>query len=88
MLKVDYAKGMTTDESVKKALENRYDVCEVLTTEILSDCDREPHAALQLYADANEHERAVMDALLINLCGWSMNSIINFAEERGCIEEE
>lgn len=83
----DYAKGCTTQEHIDNAESKNLDVLSVFAEEFNSDADGRSSQIISLYARANEDERAVMDALLIDICGWSMGSLIAMANERGYIEE-
>lgn len=72
----NWAKGNTTKEHIEMAINEDMDVIERIHQEMMSDYDRDSMSILVDYQMATENERAVMDALLINLCGWSLGSII------------
>lgn len=81
----EWAKGLTNDESIDQILENEQaadEVCNIILEEMESDGDSEPYSLLLNYQKADRKERAAMDAVLINLCGWSMESIIDKALEQ------
>ena len=80
----EWAEGLTKDESIDKILENEQasdEICNIILAEMESDADSEPYSLLHNYKKADKMERAAMDAVLINLCGWSMESIIDKALE-------
>lgn len=77
----NWAKGNTTKEDVEYAINEDLDVISQIQTEMMTDYDCDSMSVLVDYMNANEDERAIMDALLINLCGWSMGSIIKRAAE-------
>ena len=72
----NWAKGNTTKEQIEMAINEDMDVIERIQREMMTDYDRDSMSVLVDYQMATENERAVMDALLINLCGWSLGSII------------
>lgn len=79
----DWAKGETKMETIKAAYdvqsENDYgefDVIGKIIDEALSDTENESCRLLRNYLDADETERAIMDSVLVCLCGWTMETII------------
>lgn len=72
----NWAKGNTTNEQIEMAINEDMDVIERIHYEMMTDYDRDSMSVLVDYQMATENERAVMDALLINLCGWSLGTII------------
>ena len=72
----NWAKGNTTKEQIEMAIDEDMYVIERIHREIMTDYDRDSMSVLVDYQMATANERAVMDALLINLCGWSLGSII------------
>jgi hypothetical protein len=77
-----WAYGLTSDEIIAEAQEKNLDVVSQITEEIMTDDTNESSRILDLYKRANSQERAIMDALLIDLCGYSMSSIIDHAKEK------
>ena len=72
----EWAKGSTSDETIKKALEKRLDIISTIRSEMESDDDNESVRLLGLYEAADDNERAILDAALVALCGWTMENII------------
>ena len=68
--------GRTKNETLEHAIENDYDVIAKIFEEMETDCDWESSRLLDLYLQADEKERAILDAMLVYLCGWSMETII------------
>ena len=75
--------GSTTDELLKRgAAAEESEEIDILTTlkeEVDSDCDGKGRRLIGLYFFANERERAVMDTLLVEICGWTMASLLKRA---------
>ena len=72
----EYCLGKTTDETLNEAIIHERDIISTITEEMLADQGYDPAILLQLYKKADELERAIMDSVLMCLCGWSMESII------------
>lgn len=80
-----WAFGMTKDEDLSSAREllesdPEIDLGAVIIQEMETDQDRKTGDILSVYESAGETERALLDALLVNLCGWSMANIIKKAK--------
>lgn len=76
----DCMRGLTKNADVMHAINNGLDVITPLQTEILNDTENNSYQLLSLYEDADEHERALMDTVLVCICGWGMKSIIEMAK--------
>ena len=72
----NWAKGNTTKEQIEEAINGDFNVIERIYQEMMTDYDTDSMSLLVDYQMATEEERAIMDAVLIDLCGWSMGSII------------
>lgn len=77
--------GMTSEEDIKKATELSLDIVGTIFSEIESDCENETGRILRAYELANEDQRALMDYLLVALCGYSLGSIVEKAEENNMV---
>lgn len=77
----NWAKGNTTKEQIEMAINEDMDVIERICKEMMSDYDNDSMSLLVDYQMATEEERAVMDAVLVDLCGWSLGSIIEKIKE-------
>lgn len=84
----NWAKGNTTKEKIEHAIEKRLDVINQIFIEMGTDGDADSSALLTDYLMANEDERAIMDTVLANVCGWTMSTIIEKAEENDNVEWE
>lgn len=74
------------NEAIDKYLENFTDkrsefICKI-ATEILSDSDGNDKEALDIYRRSSNTEKAAIDAFLISICGWSLNSLLRAVEEK------
>ena len=72
----EYCLGKTKDETLNEAIIHKRDIISTITEEMLADQGYDPAILLQLYKKADELEQAIMDSVLMCLCGWSMESII------------
>ena len=84
----NWAKGNTTKEDIENAIEKHLDVRNQIYLEMETDYDAKSSALLSDYLMANDDERAIMDVVLADICGWTMGSIIKRAERDGNIDEE
>ena len=80
MLNYDYAMYMTSEEECTKAIDNQLDVVSAIEKEIATDTENDSMYLLRMYKEANDETRALMDAMLIAICGWAMSHIIEKAE--------
>ena len=83
-----WAYGLTRDDAIDMAKKKGLDIVSQIQEEIMTDDHNDTWALLDLYEKANKQERCVMDALLIDLCGYSMGSIIHNAYEAERILED
>lgn len=83
-----WAKGNTTKADIANAIEKNLDVRNQIYLEMETDYDAKSSALLADYLMANDDERAIMDVVLADICGWTMGSIIERAEKYGNIVEE
>lgn len=82
----DCFKGDTTWNSIRKGIELDCDVVSQIFAEMESDTENESSKLLTAYQKSNEEERALMDYVLVCLCGYTMNTIIEHAEDAGNFE--
>ena len=75
----DWAKGLTTDDDIKLIDGNeglietlKYSIAE----EIQSDEENDSYHLLELYKQADENDRALLDSMLVCICGYGLGSII------------
>jgi len=78
----NWACGATSTGTIEQAITDELDVISTIETEILSDESNESMKLLAMYKDATEEERAIMDTMLVDICGWTMGSIIMLASGR------
>ena len=88
MERYDFAKGSTTDDEIRSAVKKRLDVVSAIRNAMETDDENDSMRLLSLYGDADETERAVMDVLMINICGYTLSSIITEAEENGYLLDD
>ena len=74
-------KGETEDQTIKEAQENKCDIVGQIMEEMMSDDENDTERLLFAYENATEEERAIMDYVLVCLCGYTMNTIIEHAKE-------
>lgn len=72
-----YLVGNTTDED----LQEDKDVITRISMEMFDDDENDSVKLLELYRHADERERAIMDAVLVCICGWTMSSIIGESDD-------
>jgi hypothetical protein len=83
----DYLIGYTSDDELNDALnrieetedawgDSDYSIIRTIYSSMESDTEDDSKYLLKMYLDADEKERAIMDAVLICVCGYSMSSII------------
>lgn len=79
----DFMLGNTTDEEIDSAIDGNLDIVSVIRMEMTDDDENDTHHLLSLYKEADKKERAIMDALMISICGWTLSSLIRIADENG-----
>ena len=72
----EWAKGGTKADSILKALVADADVISTIRQEAESDEENESAKLLNMYHNASDEEKAIMDSVLVTICGWTMESII------------
>lgn len=72
-----WAIGETSVKTVNAALADKLSVKQLIKKELDNDSEDESEKMLKLYVLANAEQRAVMDALLVCICGETMESLIN-----------
>lgn len=83
----DWLVGTTTDEELNTALikieesedewgDSDYSIINKIFSFMATDTKDDSKYLLKMYLDADDKERAIMDAVLICVCGYSMSSII------------
>ena len=87
----DFMLDETTDDVLKEAMkiieENEdeygsdYSISGTVSMQMFSDEEDDSNRLLEMYLDADKKERAIMDAMLVCLCGYSMSSIIDIMLE-------
>lgn len=75
-----WAVGETSAKTVSAALADKLSVKQLIKKELDNDSEDESEKMLKLYILANTEQRAVMDALLVCICGETMESLINNAK--------
>lgn len=78
----------TTKEEVQDAIDEKLDIISQVMSEMLSDDENDTVRLLCMYLDGTPEERAIMDEVLVCLCGECMSSIINHARKADNILEE
>ena len=61
-------------------------ISEVFDAEVQTDdepYDRRDHRLLWIWKKANKEQRAIIDDVLITLCGWSFDTLRKMAREKG-----
>lgn len=81
----DFMLGNTTDEEIDSAIDGNLDIISVIRMEMMDDDENDTHHLLFLYKEADKKERAIMDALMISICGWTLSSLIREADKRDCL---
>ena len=71
----------TTKEEVQDAIDDQLDIISQVMSEMLSDDENDTTRLLCMYLEGTPEERAIMDEVLVCLCGECMSSIINHAEK-------
>lgn len=59
-------------------------ISEVFDAEVLTDdepFDRRDHQLLRIWRKANKEQRAIIDDVLITLCGWSFDTLRKMARK-------
>lgn len=85
----DWARGETLDNSIKEALNKDLDIVSEICLAMETDSENESRKLLNRYLAANEQERAIMDDMLVTLCGYTMETIIAKASETAdCLTED
>lgn len=79
----DWADFKIDEEKIDKALEIFADDEDAgfgfvmsIASEIESDCDSTPGKLILMYKNGSPNERKIIDAFCVNLCGWSMATMI------------
>lgn len=80
--------GNTNDEEIKTAMRHKLDVINTIKKEAMSDDENESYNLLNYYRMATEEQRSIMDCVLVTICGWTMNTIIEKSEPIEDAEED
>ena len=80
-------RGSTTREEVEKFLkeceeESEPTLIQTILEEMECDDEDESERLLLLYLNSNERDRALLDCLLVSLCGWTMSTLIEKTREK------
>lgn len=59
------------------------DIVQVIQDEILSDDENDSARLIATYQSASPEKRAIIDDVLISICGWGMPHLIDAAKSRG-----
>lgn len=78
-------KGDTTDEDINLAEKKGLDIVHKVFDEMGADDENETIKLLAAYKQASEAERGIMDYVLVCLCGWTMSSLIQKANDEGLV---
>lgn len=73
----DYLLNATTDEM----LTDGKDVITQISLEMFNDDENDSQKLIDLYKAADSRERAIMDAVMVCICGWTMGHIIENAPD-------
>ena len=73
-----------TEAEIDKAIEERKDVVGCIVNESLTDIANESSKLLNFYRMSNARNRAIIDVVLLYICGFRMKTLI----ERADVEEE
>ena len=83
--KYDFCLGDTSKEFINCAIKEKYDVVTQIINSGLTDDENDSKFLLNMYLDADEKERAIMDAMLVCICGYTMESIIFSCKQHNVI---
>lgn len=64
------------------------DIVTLVLMEIGSDTENESEKLIKYYNECNGQKRNVIDQVLMYLCGWSFNSLLQKAQHNGMYVEE
>lgn len=73
--------GNTETELIDAAIEKEVEVLDIFREEFETDGDSKSANLLWLFKNASDVERAIMDTVLVELCGWSMRGLIEHDKE-------
>lgn len=71
----------TSDQNLEKAIAKRLNIVGQIEKEMKTDDENESIKLLRVYSEMPPEARGIMDYMLVCLCGWTMNNIIENAEE-------
>lgn len=74
-----YESGIASDCDVKEAMDIELDITQFILDELLDSFEDGSHEMLRIYQNASNNEKAILDAMLVALCGNSMRSLIENA---------
>lgn len=78
-------KGYTENSDVKKAMALELDIVSQIMIDMESDTENQSAMLLELYLNADEEEKGMLDYLLVSLCGYTLKTIINNAAAAGLV---
>ena len=69
-----------TESDLDKAIEDNLDIIGTIISEAETDNENESDRLLEFYKACNSSERAIIDLVLMYICGWRMKTIIDKSE--------
>lgn len=74
-----------SDEALEKAQQliddMKVSLVGTIVCEAMEEPDDESDRLLALYRNGDANERAIIDAVLVNLCGWTMKNVIRLMND-------
>lgn len=80
MIKSIIKTNKITEAEIDKAIEDRKDVVGCIVDEALTDIANESSKLLNFYRMSNARDRAIIDAVLLYICGFRMKTLIERAD--------
>lgn len=68
------------EEAERNYEENDVSIVTQIAEEMSDDGDDETDRLFMMYRNSDDHEKAVIDATLIHVCGWSLKSLIKLTK--------
>ena len=64
------------------------DVVSTIYNEIATDDYNQSARIIEKYEAMNDEQKHIVDDLLMDICGWTLDSLIDLAKDRECFVEE
>jgi len=81
-------KGDTSEEVIRQADKDKVDIISQLFTEMTTDDENETEKLLELYLNVTDEERALLDYMLVSICGNTLHTLIENARATNTYLEE